>query len=132
MKRKNLYKICRNDIILAAGLALAAIILFIVFFAFRGQAQADTVVITLNGRLYGTYKLAADISLDIDTGNGNNTVVIQGGKVWMEEADCPDRYCISKGQISRVGETIVCLPHRLVVEIRAGSPGAEDFDVIAE
>ena len=35
----------------------------------------------------------------------------------MEEADCPDRLCVRQGAVSRVGESIICLPHELVVTV---------------
>ena len=117
---------------LAAGLALAAIILFAAFFVFRSHADASFVRITLEGGTYGTYRLEDDITLEIDSGNGTNKVVIKDGKVWMEDADCPDRYCVSKGGISHSGDTIVCLPHRLVIEILPSSDSDQDFDLIAQ
>jgi hypothetical protein len=35
----------------------------------------------------------------------------------MTEADCPDKLCVQEKAVSKNGETIVCLPHRVVVEI---------------
>ena len=35
----------------------------------------------------------------------------------MEDADCPDRLCVKQGRIKKVGESIVCLPHKVVIEI---------------
>ena len=46
-----------------------------------------------------------------------NIVRIQNHEVWMEEADCPDGYCEEQGKISGHTQTIVCLPHKLVVEV---------------
>lgn len=36
----------------------------------------------------------------------------------MEEADCPDKLCVKKGGVYRVSESIICLPHEVVVEIK--------------
>ena len=132
MKRKSLYKICRNDIYLAAVLALAAVVLFVCFFVFRSRAAGNTVYITLNGKEYGKYDISNDLTLEIQSENGVNTVEIKDGKVSVTEADCPDGYCISKGRIWREGETVVCLPHRLVVEVRSEEIRTDEFDVIAE
>ena len=65
-------------------------------------------------------------SRSMDIRGGVNKVVINDGKVSMTEADCPDELCVKTGKISRVGETIVCLPHRVVVEIK----GSQDDDSI--
>lgn len=55
-----------------------------------------------------------------------NLVVRDGEKVYMKEANCPDELCVQEGEITEVGETIVCLPHRLLVEIVSDSPGNQD------
>lgn len=139
MKRKSTLHICINDLILAAALALAAVILLLVFTFIKGGAEGEEVVITVEGKVYGTYLLSQDREISIDLENGHNLVIIKDGLVHMEDADCPDKYCVTKGNISGKGETIVCLPHRLVVEICTN--GGEDdsekndtdgFDVIAE
>ena len=50
----------------------------------------------------------------------------------MTDADCPDKICVNHATISDVGESIVCLPHRVVVEIVSsdGETDNADFDVI--
>ena len=35
----------------------------------------------------------------------------------MEDADCPDKVCVKTGKIKSPGQTVVCLPHRVVIEI---------------
>lgn len=49
---------------------------------------------------------------------GTNTVEIINQKVHILEADCPDQLCIHQGFIDQSGQILVCLPHRLVVEIQ--------------
>lgn len=48
---------------------------------------------------------------------GTNTLVIQSGKAYISEANCPDKQCMKQGKISRAGEMLVCLPNRVVVKI---------------
>ena len=132
MKQNSKYKICRNDIILAAVLAAAAAALAVVFFLIPGKEQGNTAVITIEGREYGRYSLSVDQTIRVENEKGINTVVIRDGSAHMEEADCPDGYCINMGDKSKAGETIVCLPHRLVVEIISGENTTQEFDVIAE
>lgn len=43
----------------------------------------------------------------------------------MIEADCPDHYCVDHAAIDKVNETIVCLPHRVVLEITGGGEEKE-------
>lgn len=58
---------------------------------------------------------------------GSNTVVIEDGTVYMKDADCPDKLCEKTGKISKNGETIVCLPHRVVVEIQGGEGNVDSL-----
>ena len=132
MKHNSRYKLCRNDIILAAVLAAAAAALAVIFFLIPGEKQGNTAVITIDGQEYGRYSLSGEQTIEISSEKGQNTIVIRDDAVHMEEADCPDGYCIYRGDISRTGETIVCLPHRLVVEIISEDDTPEEFDVIAE
>jgi len=59
-----------------------------------------------------------------------NIVEIIDEKVGMHEADCPDKICYSPEYISRPGETIVCLPNRVVIEVKGEKPDADDEDII--
>ena len=54
-------------------------------------------------------------------GRGKNVIVVEDGAVFMAEADCPDSLCVQMGRIYREGESIVCLPHGLVVRIEKAS-----------
>ena len=65
----------------------------------------------------------------IKTEYGYNLVEIDDEKVRVIEADCPDKIDVKQGYISRIGETIVCLPNKLVIEIK----GLEDtgIDIIS-
>lgn len=53
----------------------------------------------------------------IPTQDGYNIVRVEGEKVRIIEADCRDGICARATPISEPGEIIVCLPHKLVVEI---------------
>ena len=54
-------------------------------------------------------------------GRGENVVEISGGTVSVTEASCKNQVCVRHGAISKTGESIVCLPNRLVVRIQSGS-----------
>lgn len=46
-----------------------------------------------------------------------NLISVTGGTVIMESADCRDQICVRHKPVSSKGESVICLPHRLVVEI---------------
>ncbi len=87
-------------------------------------------VIYIDGEENGRYPLDEDESFVVSTDDGENKVVISGGKVSVTDADCPDKLCVKQGEIDRQGETIVCLPHKLVVEIEGGAP--PEYDVVSK
>lgn len=59
---------------------------------------------------------AYDSSSD-NSGDNRNIIVIEKGKVSVIDANCPDKICVEHKEIDSVGETIICLPHKLIVEI---------------
>ncbi len=91
-------------------------------FAYGYGESGNTAVVTIDGKVYGTYDLGQDRVIDIDNSFGHNRLVIEKGRIRMTEADCPDGYCkaqyASLGGINSSEQTIVCLPHRLVVTVR--------------
>ncbi len=48
----------------------------------------------------------------------------------MKEADCPDKVCVGMRRISKSGETIVCLPHKLVIAIVNADPDSSVPDAV--
>ena len=95
---------------------------------FAPGAAGGTAVITQDGEELA--RLPLDAGAEFITPDGGNRVVVAAGAAYMAEASCPDQVCVNQGQISREGEAIVCLPHRLVVEIVGGE--AADVDAVAQ
>lgn len=121
----------KRDLYLAAALLLAAAILFLVM-RIGNQKEGSQVKITVDGETYGVYSLWEEQEIEIKGTEGENRIHIEDGKARMIAADCPDGYCMDQGEIHRAAETIVCLPHRVVVEVITREK-AEDFaDVIAK
>ncbi len=101
------------DIILGAVLLLVALSVFLIVECTR--TGGEYVCVELNGDEVGRYPLGTDAKIPLS--GGKNILVIEGGKAYMESADCPDKVCVRTGKISRVGEQIVCLPNRVFVRI---------------
>lgn len=58
----------------------------------------------------------------IVTDSSYNLVHILATGVQMEAADCRDQICVHHRPIKGGGESIICLPHRLVVEVTGNEP----------
>ena len=120
MKRKTL----KNDILLIlALLALAAAAYGMLRLTKRPGGEA---VVTVDGAEIAVLPLTEDAALTVGEGQGfRNIVEVSAGRVRVADADCPDRLCVRQGWISRDGESIVCLPHKLVVAVRGGAAGPD-------
>ena len=105
----------RGDIFLIGGCLLAALVCCGLWLGFRKDGGA--VVVEQNGREAARYALHEDRTVRIEGERGYNLLVIQGGEVYLREADCPTQLCVKTGKIRYAGQSIVCLPHRLAVRI---------------
>ncbi|MBQ1411998.1 MAG: NusG domain II-containing protein [Clostridia bacterium] len=74
-----------------------------------------TVVIRADGREVACLPLDVDTVYAVSEGN---VIEIRDGGVRMIRADCPDQVCVHTGRITETGQSIVCVPHRVVVTIR--------------
>ena len=94
-------------------------------FVFR--EGGNSVKVTVDGKAYGVYSLNENITEDIDTDNeGLNRLIIRDGKAYMETATCPDGICVSHKPIFRNGESIVCLPNKVVVTVTTTDADSPD------
>lgn len=110
-------RVTRSDILLIGCLLAIGIISFLAVRMMTRQG-GTTVRILSDGEPYGTYRLSEEQVIPIKkNGVVTNTLQIADNQVKMMEADCPDQLCVHQKAISRQGETIVCLPNKIVVEI---------------
>ena len=98
------------------GILVIALALFLIMHLTRSET-GNQIQITVDGTVYGTYSLAKDQVIEVEENDFYNRIRIQDGEAYMEEANCPDGYCEEQGKIRGRTQTIVCLPHKLVVEV---------------
>ncbi|PRR78130.1 hypothetical protein CLLI_18940 [Clostridium liquoris] len=71
-------------------------------------------------------KLTSSTEMTIKTKNGHfNKIVIEKDKIRILDADCPDKVCVKTGTISQPGDSIVCLPHKLIITIEGDKTHSE-------
>lgn len=119
----------KKDFLIAAVVLLLAGVLALVFH-FTGGDPGGQVQLKVDGKVIGTYALVEEQTIPIDTKYGHNQLTIKNGEALMTESDCPDHYCEDQGPVSKTGETIVCLPHKLVAEVVTGEEA--DVDTLAK
>lgn len=106
----------KQDFILIAAVIVTA---GIIFGATQLSAKNGACVqIEQNGKITQTLPLDENTKTVIKTGeNETNTLVIKDGFASVTQASCPDKICVRHKKISKDGESIICLPHRLVVTV---------------
>ena len=114
-----------------ADMVLVAVILTIAAISlFMGKAIKDdgnSVTVSVDGVKTAEYSLKESGTYELSGYDGGyNTLVIEDGVAYLTEADCPDKLCVKQGKVSKVGETIVCLPHRIVIEVVGEGEGEVD------
>lgn len=118
----------RNDLILIGCLLLIGIFSLLGVEWYKSETTKNgEAIVFVEGKEIGRYSLKQDDEILIEGFQGTNYLIIRDGKAWIEEAQCPDKICIHAGKISKNGETIVCLPNKVVVEIVNGTENEIDI-----
>jgi len=106
----------KNDCIFIGFLALFCIAVCV--WVYKGGAvDGSNIVITVDGKEYGTYSLLEEQTIIIGEGETVNIIEIKGGKAYMKEASCPDQLCVEQNKISFDKEAIICLPNKVVITV---------------
>ena len=107
-------------------ICLVALTVIISVFIYNKQTSDNlNVEISIDGNLTDTFSLNKDLECMLSTGN---KLIIKDGKVFIDDANCPDKLCIKQGSISNTNESIICLPNKLVVRIVHNKNGSNQDD----
>lgn len=142
---KHMDQLNKKDIILVVCLLLVAGVCYLVFHYGSG---GEEVVIRLDGREYGVYDINVDQTIKVELDESDkldesntlevskeskksyNIVVIENGEVYIKDANCPDQYCMKQGKTKDANKSLICLPHKLVVEVHKDAE--EALDAVAQ
>ena len=119
----------KADIVLFFALILLGAVLTLAPLVSGEEENGAKVVIHVEGKVYGTYSLSKDQTITIDENDHHNLVIIESGKVRMEESNCDNQTCVHQGAIDSSFLPIVCLPNRVMVQI---VDGEEAYDAISQ
>ena len=110
MKSKHIF-----ILLLAAALLCAGGFLLI-----RNADTGSVAVIRVDGQVRDRIdlsKVEESYEISIDTEYGHNTILVEPGAISVIDADCPDHVCIKQGKLTGGGLSLICMPHRLVIQI---------------
>ncbi len=99
--------------------------------AFGQSVAAKSAVVKDSDNNEYVLDLSKDSTTVVSTELGTNLVVVENGTVRVSEADCPNHDCVSQGAISKAGQQIVCLPHKLTIDI-SDREAAPTYDVVGK
>lgn len=121
----------KNDKIFFLVIFLILILICCWFYFFKPEG-GKSILITIDGKNFGTYSLAKEQQIEIPDQEGNvtNIVLISEGKAKMIQANCPDKLCMNQNAVSRNNENIVCLPNKVVVTAIAEE--SDEIDAFAK
>lgn len=121
----------KADVILIAAIVLVGVIIGVILLLSKHDGKY--VQVRVAGQVEKVFPLSQDVEYEIaGRDGGSNLLIIREGKAWVEEADCPDKLCKNMGKISRSGQSVVCLPHEVVVEIVDETGPDDGVDIIVE
>ena len=119
MKRKDLILILIIAAVALGGMGAARLM---------EPGDVSQVRVTVDGAVVLTAPLSKDATYEIPQDDGSlNVIEVKDGGVRMIDANCRDGVCISQGETRRATRTIVCLPHKLVVQL-VPAEESEDAD----
>ena len=105
----------KGDFIVFGMVILISVVCFFVF-TFSGTS-GKKIKVTVNNTPFASYPLEHDGKYQIKTEFGTNTLVIENGSAHFSDSDCRDKTCEKMGKIGKEGQSIICLPHKIVVEV---------------
>ena len=119
----------KKDLFLCLSMVL--VVAFLLLCVKLSQKQGGYVVVTVDQKVVGKYPLQKDLEIKIDAHGGYNTLVVKDGFASIEDADCPDKLCTHQSKIQCQNETILCVPHLLLLTIE-GEKAPVDFVIWIE
>ena len=95
----------------------------VVFSLNRASSSTQEAVLSVDGEEIKTFDLSdksQTYTYRYEEKDGDyNLIEVKDGRIRIKEADCGDQICVRRGWIDQSGETIVCLPHKLLIEIKS-------------
>ncbi len=122
----------KGDIIVAAAVLVLCAALFLALYVFNSNT-GNYVEIEQNGVVI--HKMPLDINAVYNVESGGevtNTVEVKNGSVSVTYANCPDQICVNHRPVNLSGESIICLPNRVVVSVVEADGRESEIDGVAQ
>ena len=116
-----------NKKLLRDGALIAVCLLFSLglWLFLRPGENGAAVQVTIAGEDMGRYALYEEQTITFGE-EDYNILQIKDGKASVIEANCGDHTCVRTGEVEKAGESIICLPHELVIKVVGGEQSDVD------
>jgi len=115
MHTQNRKLIRKQDLIAILAILITGIVTFIVIRLV--SEDGASAVISVDGNVISEHSLSSSSEFTIKEAKGA-VIEINDGGIRVKSSDCPDKICVKTGYISKEGERIVCLPKKLIIEVK--------------
>lgn len=119
--KKSKLPLLKGDILLIVFLGILIVLLFVP--SFTGTQEKLTAEIFYEGEL--TYSISLSEAEKEEITVGNCVLLLEKDGVSFVYSDCHDKLCVKRGKLKRKGDTMACVPERVVAVIKGEKP--DDF-----
>ena len=95
----------------------------------RSSHRAESFSIYVNGKKIAQIPAERDTVLSVNGALGKVVLEVKGGRIRVVRSNCPEKICIKTGYISSAGQSIACIPNRLIV-VAEGKNQRGKYDAI--
>ena len=111
--------ITKGDIILIVSLLMLSLVLFVTSFT-GGNDENLIAEIYVGGDIAHSIVLS-EVAESYTLTENNCQLLIEKDGVSFVSSECSDKLCIKKGKLKNQGDTMACVPEKVVVIIKSGS-----------
>ena len=108
-------RITKKEILIILGIIAAALIALLVINL--TSQKGNMAVITVENTAVKEVDLSDSGEFTVDSIE-NVTFEVKDGSIRVKENDCPDKICVDTGWISKTNDRIICMPKKMIIEIR--------------
>jgi hypothetical protein len=137
MKRSPKLYFSRWDALVICAVILLAVLSAVTIWGGERESGELTVVISVDGEEVERCLLTELPDMEVPYSANGYTLYVElaytGGPnygIQVSRSDCPTQDCVHTGTISRSGQSIVCLPARIIIQLEGGTESGDGPDLV--
>jgi len=116
--KKHLYRMTRYDCILIGAILILSVS-WLVHFGKQAIAAGGTAFVYEDGKPVEKVNVKEDKIIELPLSKGKMDIEVKAGRIRISNSSCPHQVCVTSGWTSRSHRTIVCVPNKMLIEIRS-------------